>query len=780
MRRCLSLLCLLLAVGIIYAQPTLIRGMVQDAETGEPLPAANLQIEGTYRGTITNNDGLFELSLDQLPAAVLVNYIGYESTRIEVKANTPLVLTIKLAPLAYELDPIVVTDEDPAISIMRKVIERKKVWRAKLKTYIAKAYSRASVSNDSGIVAISESTSDFFWDKDRSTREVMTSKRQSENVESDENFAVASFNLNFYDDDLEFIGYKVFGPTHPDALDHYDFKLVDRRQRDNKTVYDIEVKPKWILEPTLQGRISILDEDYALIDVDLRPSDNILFPPPIQKFDLSYQQQFSNFGGEFWLPIDMRVQGSAQFGIIGLTFPAFGYNRVTRFADYQVNTPLPDSLYENEKMVQTDSASVASDTLLLDSIDKIPLSAEENDAYQQIDSTETLEKAFKPSGFLARFADDDDESTKAGPGGISGKYFNINPLPWFNRVEGTHLGASFNTRKIRRNKSELDVGYSFDLEKWRFDFRNTLYLDKERRFSLFTRFLKGSKVRYQSDLYNRIIASIPSIIGDRDYFDFYQTEQFEAHAGFRLKKLRTSMNLGINLENQSSLSKNTDYALIGNDRIQRINPAIDKGQLRSLTASFSFRRFVPYGVVSQNRFDFSVEHSHPDILGSDFDFTKFTASLDLNIPTFLRRRLLPNNLNLRVAGSTFRGNLPIQRFGIVETSLGVFNPYGTLKTSNGIPYEGEKTLGFFAEHNFRTVPFELIGLRSLAERGISILVHAAAGRTWIDSDRLANLGYVPKYQDQYHQEVGVSINNIIGIFRLDYTQRIDKSGFAIG
>ena len=54
---------------------------------------------------------------------------------------------------------------------MRRVIERKKVWRAALESFEAVAYSRYTVSNDTGIVFILESVSDAYWDRERGMRE---------------------------------------------------------------------------------------------------------------------------------------------------------------------------------------------------------------------------------------------------------------------------------------------------------------------------------------------------------------------------------------------------------------------------------------------------------------------------------------------------------------------------------------------------------------------------------------------------------------------------------
>ena len=67
----------------------LVVGTVSDARTGMTLPSATVQIEGTYQGTITNAEGAFSLRVRELPATLLVRFIGYETARVPV-AEAPV------------------------------------------------------------------------------------------------------------------------------------------------------------------------------------------------------------------------------------------------------------------------------------------------------------------------------------------------------------------------------------------------------------------------------------------------------------------------------------------------------------------------------------------------------------------------------------------------------------------------------------------------------------------------------------------------------------------
>ena len=72
---------------------------------------------------------------------------------------------------------------------------------------------------------------------------------------------------------------------------------------DDRIIYDIEVKPKHSLKTAFNGRVAVLDSVYALVEVELTPNRAFLFPPPIRELNITMRQQFSNFGGDYYLPV---------------------------------------------------------------------------------------------------------------------------------------------------------------------------------------------------------------------------------------------------------------------------------------------------------------------------------------------------------------------------------------------------------------------------------------------------------------------------------------------
>lgn len=772
----------------VHAQKV-VTGRVTDASTGEPLPAANLQIDGTYRGTITNNDGFYELRLEELPATVLIRFIGFETDSLTIRETTPGRQDVALAPITYEMEEVVVTGEDPAIGIMRRVIERKQEWRAALATYHVEAYNRFTMENDTGIVSIIESLTETYWDKERGLREVVKSQRQTSNMMFDEFLPATLFVTNLYDDDIEIAGYDMIGVTHPKALRHYRFRLEGFRSIDGKTVYDISVKPKNRFKSAFEGRVAVLDEEYALLEVELRPSEAFLFPPPIDTYDVTYRQQFSNFGGEFWLPVDFRSETDLKVKFPGLlSFPTFVVKQVSRLTNYDVNVAVPDSLYEETDLLAVDSVAVAADTLLNREGVAVPLSAREDIAYESIDSTMTLAKAYKPSGLLARFVDMDDDSDgsssssgtgRSGPslrGGSDLVDYSFTLEPWFNRVDELHLATKVNLDIGRRLSFQGMGGYKTGLREATYGAGVRYRFGERRRTSVGLSYAYGVDKRSESLQFDRILNSISMLLyGRSDYFDYYGNEKVNLEATYRFRRHDARIRARLNAERHFDVPVTTSFAIFNAPDAHRANPGADDGQLRSIQVTGSIGEDeAPWGIIAQKRFTFSLEKGVADF-GGDFDFFQAKGVLDWRFNTLAKRRFIPATLDVRLMGGVADGTLPIQRYAIMDGNFGTFTPFGSFRTLNHKVYEGAQYAALFWEHSFRTLPFELLGMRRVAELGWNLIVHGAHGQSWIDGETRAsrlNHPFVPRLTEGAHHELGISLSGLFGILRIDYTRNL--------
>ncbi len=96
-----------------------LRGTVADSETGEVLVTANIVVEGTYRGAVTDLDG--EYTVVGIPVGVysiVISYAGYQSQRFEnipIDADRTFYLDAHLVPGLVELEEVIVHVDRPVV-----------------------------------------------------------------------------------------------------------------------------------------------------------------------------------------------------------------------------------------------------------------------------------------------------------------------------------------------------------------------------------------------------------------------------------------------------------------------------------------------------------------------------------------------------------------------------------------------------------------------------------------------------------------------------------------
>ena len=788
---------LIAAISLPVTAQKMLHGLVSDSETGEGLPAANIQIEGTYQGCISSREGRYSLRVDVLPTTVIFRYIGYHPVRVSVDQDSPDQLDIQLIPAPFESEAIVVTGEDPGMRLMRGVIEKKRQWLDSIQSFEAEAYSRQVLANDTGIAMITELLATAYWTRKRGLQYIIRSKRTTKNVDPNDLFDVGDEMVNLYDDDIELLGSNYIGVTNPKALEYYDFRIVGQRKVDQQMLYELEVRSKTRLQPTFEGTVSVLDEDSVLIRAELKPTDYVIFPMPIREFKVFFKQQFNNFGRIYWLPVDLRQDGSIKIAMPGLEFPRIRYTTLSGFSNYKMNVSLPDTLVKSKRSFIVDSVSLRKENAFDSAAAFIPLSDREDSAYMNIKRGDSFGKLFKPKGSLSRFVKIEDEYNDSVIVNKPKTFWQrglerLSPDLRFNRVEGFHTGLKI--KLIDRGPFLLTsrAGYAFQDDSWFYGGEARFKTSSTYRPWVGTDYYRGVESRFVSDNYPELVGSFMPLLGYSDYYDFYSSQRFGITAGMTLPleisrssqasgRDQVDVQLRYGQDIQKSAAKQTDLDLLGRKRPQPPNPAIEEGTLRSLTFGVQYGEdYIPFGFVGQNRIELNVEYSSSSILLSDFDFVTYKMSADWRFPTFLQRRMLPNVLDVHVVAGTYTGHLPVQRFSIIDGSLHAFTPFGSFKTLRGDHYEGEKYAAVYWEHNFRTVPFELIGLRWFAEKSISVLIHGASGRTWISKQRFPALGYLPNVPGRFHHEIGASLSGIFGLFRLDATRRLDRRDFFLG
>lgn len=121
--------------------------MVTDAETGGPLPFANI-VTNTNQGTTTQANGSFSIIYKSNLKTITFSYVGYITKTITVKNNT-FFYRISLEKNAQLLDEVTVyNQENPALRIIKKAIKNKVLNNPdkKLNSYTYKTYNKLVVT----------------------------------------------------------------------------------------------------------------------------------------------------------------------------------------------------------------------------------------------------------------------------------------------------------------------------------------------------------------------------------------------------------------------------------------------------------------------------------------------------------------------------------------------------------------------------------------------------------------------------------------------------------
>ncbi|MEJ4088982.1 TonB-dependent receptor [Galbibacter orientalis] len=90
---------------VSFAQEKTITGTVTDSESGIPIPGANVMVQNTTKGAVTDFDGNYSISVEE-GATLLFTYIGYKEKKVLVGGANAINVSMEIS--ASELEEVVV------------------------------------------------------------------------------------------------------------------------------------------------------------------------------------------------------------------------------------------------------------------------------------------------------------------------------------------------------------------------------------------------------------------------------------------------------------------------------------------------------------------------------------------------------------------------------------------------------------------------------------------------------------------------------------------------
>ena len=720
----------LLVITFVQISPAVagaLSGHMYNARTEGSIAYATVQAIGTGKSTSTNGDGEYRLVLRPGHYTIKFSHIGFfsETTEVDI-ADSSSVLDVRLQPTLIEIPGMKVFDKayDPAQEIIVEAIRRKKDILSMLHDFQYDAYTKFVLWDDtkqdsSKIFLIAESQTTAFWEQPDKYKEIITARRQTANVGPEGNLISVGEILNFNKNRIDINEYSIVSPTATDALDHYNYTIDDTVYIDSQRVFVLDVEPKSETDPLFVGQISIVDSTFDVVAVDVGFNKAVRFP---FVENARYMQHMAEFNNEYWMPIEIRFGGNIVFNMVPPGIPSrLSFDYVASLYSYSFEKGIPSDTFDEYQLVVEPEADDY-DSLTWESHQTIPLTMEEEDGYERIDSLEQ-----KPPSVRRVLAMSIAGAMYLMTGGEHDIFH-------YNRVEGPYLGLGGTLKKlIPETELHAAVGYAFEAEKWQYGFGLDRQVWKKKHLRLGAEFHDQVVHRSAIGLSQNFNASFEALFYKADPLEYYVEKGFSLETEMRpLSHFTTSMTLR-DLK-QSSIGVNTDYAFFDEDEPTRPNPAIADGDLRSLSFGLNYdsRKLMnnkgvdipvfslPYTVAAAQ-----VEYSSHDFLSSDFDFRRYDLSISHRRRTF---GLGITSLYLYLGGAD--GPLPPQRYYTVAFGDPVFTSAMSFKTLDRINFVGNQVAAFYGDHDFGRRLFEMSHLPLIKKIPLDLSVHG--GVFWTD------------------------------------------------
>ena len=780
-----QIVCIILATFCLPAsilQSQTITGIITDSATSEPLRFVTVHAVGTKKTTITTKDGRFLLKLTGYQDSVTLrcSLVGYSPSTLRFSA-TDTAIAVALVEQPFRSAEVVVTAEDPAVKIMRRVLARKKKQNDTLERYTYMLYSkltvvtdtttasRSSGRGDSTVFSILETFSKGYVRRPDVFYNEIIQRRQTLNIPAQANFVSFGTNINVYDDVISILGEEIQTPFHPNALDYYDVALKSSEEDD---IVRIDVRPRGLARKTFIGTIYIDQRTDAPVEVRLVPNKNVIIP-----FDatLNYRQTFAIDDGAV-VPQALSLTSSVQVDILYVISPRLDISVETFCYDYNINASFSDAVFD-QRRVELSEQAYHDDSAYWKANEKMPLRQDELEAYEEIRKTIESPDSVATISFVDQYIGPITRTLSM----LARKPFTgIDDIVRYNRVHGLFLGLGLRHRPDTTVEIHGTAGYGFTDQRMYGSLGGTYFFGLNQVWGLdASAFSALRRVDNPYDVRTGLITLVTALVGN-DYGDYYYANGWEVGIKVGTGQLRlvlndewerpTTLRLFVRSEQQHSAVFHNTWSLFSPELPRRDLPPIVAGQMRSMGFDVNVQ-YNPWRMVSRSGFRISTELSDPQILSSDFTFFRVQAAMSLRV------RTLPLwVLDFTASGGFTTGNVPPQKYFSLESSVSGLAAQGSFRGTGVKEFYGDEFGALSISHNFGEIIPGLLRIPDIASFGIEFILTGSLG--WSAFRMPPTNGYpyhtTQQTRERVYYELGFGINRILLFLRLDITARLSQ------
>lgn len=656
MRKCLLVVLYLFISWGVFAQRNVVSGVVKDSLTGEPLSQVNIWLSEQNRGTITDKEGRFSLSTNQVFDSIHVSCIGYKTQHIKVDRQKKLV--ILLSENVIQMNNFdFKAGENPAFAILKKVHEKMTDNNPQhYSSYKCKYYSKSIFSSD---VIIDSLTNAAFLDTlNRVTEEdlklyALLSKQHLFMMESviekihkriDKNYEkilaskISGFSdpimhllttemhsFSFYDQHIIILGKPFENPLFDKRFQHYNFYLEDSTITGNDTIYTISFQPKPHFKfKAISGSMQITSDHWAVKNIMLSPIYDG------KMINIVIEQNYQKIDNEYWFPSKNNVKISINVDIMS-SYPLTGYFSSTYY-DIEIGTKIKNNIFiggglytddiPNKKTCDNDSI------LTLYRTDSI--TAKEEQTYLVWD-TISQELKLEKMTYAIR-------AISSGHVPIWIFDLDVPRILAINKHEGCRLGFGLHTNSRMLTWMTVGgfIGYGFKDKTWKAGMDVDFKVNRKWNTSVFagiTYDLISAGAEFDNSFSNKYsfslkwLNNIPSVYYDNIFkseigISSLITRQLQATILFSYQKNKTGYNYSF-LPLQTESNKRFNYSMA----------------LLRCSLKFSFSRMI----LTSNTFTLNEKDNYPTI---EFTYTR-------GIKGFLKSDFAFNEYKLRIHQQIF-------------------------------------------------------------------------------------------------------------------------------
>jgi hypothetical protein len=334
-----------------------IRGVIK-ADDGTILPYTTIYVKQLGTGTVSNEDGIYEISLPAGSYDVVYQYVGYETQeRKVVVENAVVALDIVMRAQIVMLKNVIISGkEDPAYTIMRKAISKAKYHTQQIDRYSAEVYvkgvgklvdypwlakkalEKEGIEKDRAF--ISESVSEIRYTRPNTFEEKVISIRSDgkDNNTSPNAFIFGSF--------YQPIIAETVSPLSPAAFGYYKFEYLGTFKDRSYEVSKIKVTPRNRGDNVVEGLLYIVEDWWSIHSLDLKTTKLGVRIGVKQVYTpVDADATVTQTHGQAWMPV------SQQFDVGGKFFGfEFVYDYLATVRNYKIELN-PDLVVEEMKVI---------------------------------------------------------------------------------------------------------------------------------------------------------------------------------------------------------------------------------------------------------------------------------------------------------------------------------------------------------------------------------------------------------------------------------------------